>query len=237
MRDPSRQGDSQRTPNCHAMNATLPAIDELVRMPSPCPAPVGNAFDGTYLWIGSTEVERVYAIDPRQGTIVEEWAAPGTPYGMTTLGDELRVTVGDEPDDDRSIARLIPGHGFKSERMPCPDATGVWLAYDGESLFLSQRFAKRILELDEAGNVRRTIPVRREVTGMTIVDGTFYLMTTESKDVDDYRVVRLDARGPAPVETELARVDFLARGLAYDGAKFWTNVRLENAILAFARPD
>jgi hypothetical protein len=219
------------------MSITLPAVEELVRMPSPCPAPIGIAFDGTYLWLGSVETNRVYAVDPAHGSVVEEWTAPGTPYGITVMGDELRVVVGDDAQDDRSIARVVIGHGFKTELVPAPNKTGGWIAYDGDFLFLAQRFAKRILELDEKGTVRREIPVDREITGMTIVDGCFYLMTTENKDVDDYRLVRLDARGPEPVATELASLGFVARGLAFDGTRFWSNIRQENTVVAFARPS
>jgi hypothetical protein len=176
-------------------------------------------------------------MDPLHGSVIEEWSAPGTPYGMTAMGDVRRVVVGDDANDDRSIARVVIGHGFKSELMPVPEKTGGWLAYDGDFLFLAQRFKKRILELDEAGRVRREIPVEREITGMTIVDGCFYMMTTESKHTDDYSLARLDARGPAPVMTELARINFIARGLAFDGTRFWTNVRAENTVVAFARPS
>jgi len=218
------------------MSATLPTIDEVQRLSSPCPAPIGIAYDGTYLWLGSVETDRIYAVDTMHGSVSEEWPAGGTPYGMCALGDELRVVVGEPVDDDRELARVVPGHGFKNHRLACPDATGSWLAYDGDFLFLSQRFQKRILELDEGGAVRRAIPVEREITGMTIVDGCFYLMTTESKEVDDYRLVRFDARGPEPVATELAAIPFVARGLAFDGTRFWTNIRAENTVVAFNRP-
>ena len=218
------------------MSTPLPAIEELVRMPSPCPAPIGIAYDGTILWLGSVETDRIYAVNPLHGSVMEEWPVPGTPYGMTSLGDELRVVVGDPVEDDRAVSRFVPGHGFKTETFPCPGNSGSWMAYDGDFLYLSQRFEKRILELDERGKVRRAIPVEREITGMTIVDGSFYLMTTESKEVDDYRLVRFDARGPSPVATQLAAVPFVARGLAYDGKGFWTNIRSENTVVAFARP-
>ncbi len=92
------------------------------------------------------------------------------------------------------------------------------------------------MALDDAGFVRREISVSREITGMTIVDGCFYLATTQGKDVDDYRLVRLDARKPEPAITELASLPFVARGLAYDGKHFWTNVRSENTTVRFALP-
>jgi len=235
--DRERSEDAPAQPGIpEPVNPTLPAIEEVLRLPSPCPAPIGIAYDGTSLWLGSVETDRIYAVDPRQGSVREEWPVEGTPYGMTVMGDELRVVVGDPVEDDRAIGRLVVGHGMKNGRIPCPDNTGSWLAYDGDFLFLTQRFHKRILELDETGTVRRTISLPREITGMTVVDGCFYVMTTESKDVDDYRLVRVDARGEQPVITELAAVPFVARGLAFDGTRFWTNVRSENTSVAFQRP-
>ena len=219
------------------MNQTFAAIDELLRIPAPCPAPIGIACDGTDLWIGSFGTNRIYGLNAQQGTVFEEAKAPGRPFGITVTGDALRVIVGEGPDDERYIRKYIMGKDFKSEKIPCPDLTGSFIAYDGDRLYVSQRDAKRILELDEAGTVVRTIPVPREITGMVIVAGRFYLATTESHDVDDYRILCLDARKEQPEVHELASIPFVARGLAYDGTKFWTNARSDNAIVAFAKPD
>ena len=219
------------------MNQTFEAIDELLRIPAPCPSPIGIACDGTDLWIGSFGTNRIYGLKAQQGTVFEEAQAPGRPFGITVTGDALRVVVGEGENDDRYIRRYIMGKDFKSEKMPCPDLTGSFLAYDGDRLYVSQRENGCILELDEAGTVLRTIPVPREVTGMVIVAGRFYLITTESREVDDYRLVCLDARGEQPAIQELASIPFAARGLAFDGTKFWTNARTENAIVAFVKPD
>ncbi|HEY4438855.1 MAG TPA: hypothetical protein VGN14_00270 [Candidatus Elarobacter sp.] len=220
------------------MNQTIAAIDELLRIPAPCPAPIGIACDGSDLWIGSYETCRIYGLRAGQGTVFEEAKAPGRPFGITVTGDALRVVLNDGDDeDDRYIRRYIMGKDFKSEKVPCPDLTGSHIAYDGDRLYVSQRFNKQIVEVNETGTVLRTIPVPREITGMVIVGGRFYLVTTESTEVDDYRLLCLDARKEEPQIHELASIPFIARGLAFDGTKFWTNVRSENAIAAFAKPD
>jgi hypothetical protein len=218
------------------MNQTLDTIEELVRIPAPCPSPVGLACDGTDLWIGSFETNRIYGLKAQQGTVFEEAQAPGRPFGMTVTGDALRVVVNDGENDDRFIRRYIMGKDFKSEKIPCPGLTGSYLAYDGDRLYLSQRENQCILELDEAGKVLRTIRVPRQVTGMVIVAGRFYLATTESHDIDDYRLLCLDARKEQPEVVELATIPFAARSLGFDGIKFWTNCREENSIVAFAKP-
>lgn len=217
------------------MNQTLATIEELLRIPSPCPEPMGLACDGPDLWIGSAETNRIYGMKSQQGTVFEETVAPGQPIGLTVTGDALRVVVGDE-NNDRTIRRYIMGKDFKSERIRCPDDTGSFLAYDGDRLYLSQRANKVILELDEAGGVLRTIPVPRQITGMVVVAGCFYLVTSGEGDDPEHRLLCLDARKEQPQVTELASIPFVARGLGYDGTKFWTNSRDENSIVAFAKP-
>jgi hypothetical protein len=222
------------------MNQTLSTIEELLRIPAPCPSPMGLACDGPDLWIGSFETNRIYGLVAQQGRVFEEAAAPGRPFGLTVTGDALRVVVGDSHTggaDERLIRRYIMGKDFKSDAIRCPEGTGSFLAYDGDRLYLSQRDNKVILELDDAGSVLRTIPVPRQITGMVIVAGRFYLVTTESREVDDYRLLCLDARGEQPEVQELASIGFTARGLGFDGTKFWTNSRDENQIVAFAKPD
>ncbi|MBC5799243.1 MAG: hypothetical protein GIX03_08310 [Candidatus Eremiobacteraeota bacterium] len=218
------------------MRNALPVVESFTRVPAPAPAPIGIAFDGSLLWIGSVETDRLYAVDPRTRSVMEEWPVPGTPYGLVAHDGDVRVVVGDAESDDRSIARFVRGKGFDAQTIPCPDATGSWLASDGETLYLSQRFEHRILALDRTGAVQRTIPVRREITGMTIVDDDFFLLTTESKEVDDYRIVRLDAHGVHASETESAALPLSGRGLAFDGTRFWTNLREQNTMVSFVLP-
>ena len=219
------------------MHPTLAEIEECLRIPAPCPAPIGLACDGTDLWIGSNETNRIYGLKAHQGKVFEEALAPGRPFGITVTGDALRVVVGEGPADDRFIRRYIMGKHFKSERIAAPEMTGSFLAYDGDRLYLSQRDNKVILELDESGRVLRTIPVPRQITGMVVVAARFYLVTTESREVDDYRLLCLDARREHPEIEELASIPFDARSLGFDGTKFWTNCRSENTLVAFARPS
>jgi hypothetical protein len=209
-------------------------VEEVLRLPSPAPRPQSLAFDGTTLWMGSRETCRLYAIDPRTWTVREEVDAPGTPWGMTVVGDELRVLCGETPDDNRIIRRFVPGHGFKKqESIPCPDDTGSQLSYDGDRLYVSQWYNQRILSLDEKGTVGSTIPVPHQIVGQVIVGGRFYLATTDDEETDDYILTRVDARSSSPVCDDLARIGFKARALAFDGERFWSNHREADQIVAF----
>ncbi len=115
-------------------------VTESLRLPSPAPRPQSLAFDGDKLWMGSIETSRLYAIDPLHWTVLEEDnSTPGLPWGMTVVGDELRVICGEGEDDDRVIRRFVPGHGFKThDAVECPDKTGSQLSYDGSWLYVSQ---------------------------------------------------------------------------------------------------
>lgn len=208
-------------------------IRETLRLPSPAPKPLGLAFDGETLWMASRETHRLYAINPATWAAREETQAPGGPFGMTVVGDELRVIVGHgENDHDRYIYRFVPGHGFKSDRIACPDLTGAHLAFDGDVLFLSQASYRKIVALDAQGNITREIPLQRVPLGMTIVGGRFHLVTSDAEFENlEFNVV--DARTETPVVETLATIPFDARGLTYDGSKFWTSHRDNNEIVAF----
>lgn len=208
-------------------------IVEERRLPSPAPKPLGLVSGGAVLWMASRETHRLYAIDPADWTVRDEAQAPGGPFGMSVMGDELGVILGfGEKDFDRYIYRFIPGHGFKNDRIPCPDLTGSHLAYDGDELFLSQASYRKILALDAAGNVTREIALERIPLGMTIVEGRFHLVTSDD-EFENLQFTIVDARGAAPREETVASIPFDARGLTFDGSRFWTSHRDNNEIVAF----
>lgn len=183
--------------------------------------------------MGSVETDRLYAIDPRQWTIVEEQRTPGKPWGMTVVGDELRVICGQGEEDNRIIRRFVPGHGFKDrDAIKCPDDTGSQLSYDGVRLYVSQFYNQVLLGIDEHGDVVSRIDVPHQICGQCYIDGVFYLLTTDDEDTDDYFLTRVRTNGTVQCE-DLARVPFAGRALAYDGSRFWANHRERNQIVAF----
>jgi hypothetical protein len=211
-------------------------ITEAVRLPAPGPEPLGLAFDGTTLWVSSREAHRLYAMDPVTWTVRQEAQAPGAPFGMTVVGDEFAVVIGHgDDDDDRYIYRFVPGHGFKSGRVQCPDLSGVHLALAGDVLFLSQAHNRKILALGADGAVLREIRLDRVPVGMTVIDGIFYLITG-AKNFKNLELTKVDARREMLHVTPLASIPFVARGLAFDGARFWTGDRATNEIVAFPTP-
>ncbi len=213
---------------------TLKTIAEVRRMPSPAPLPQALAFDGETLWMGSLETCRVYGIDPLHWTVREEHEAPGKPYGMTVMGDELRVLLSEGQDDRRIIRRYVPGHGFKKDGViECPDDTGSQLGYDGDRLYVSQWYNKRIISLDAEGRTGSIIEAPHGICGQVISGGFFYVLCTDDEESREYFLTRIDARDGSPKSDDIAHVDFQGRGLAFDGKRFWSNHRAAQEIVAF----
>jgi hypothetical protein len=216
---------------------SVDSITEIFRLPSPAPKPQSIASDGTTLWMGSRETCRLYAIDRLTWSARDEAQAPSVPWGMTVVGDELRVIYGGD-DDDRSVHRFIPGRGFqKHGSFRAPEGTGSQLGWDGDVLYISQWYNKRILGVDAEGKVLSSVEVPHGICGQVVVGGRFYLVTTDDQDNGPYWLTRVDARGATPVCDDLAIIPFPARALTFDGERFWTNHREADQIVAFARPD
>ena len=209
-------------------------VTEVVRMNSPAPRPQSLAFDGESLWMGSIETCRLYEIDPVHWTVRHEEKVPCKPWGMTVMGDELRVVCGEGEDDNRSIRRFVPGHGFKHEGViPCPGDTGSQLGFDGDRLYVSQWYNKRVISLDADGNIGSVIESPHQIAGQVIVGGVFYLLGTDDEDAEKFFITRIDARNGKPQIEDVATLNFGARALAYDGTRYWTNHRENNEIVAF----
>jgi hypothetical protein len=215
-------------------------VQELQRRVSPAPKPQSLAWDGATLWMGSRETKRIYAINPQAWTVGAEFAAPGTPYGMTAVGKELRVLCSEGAEDNRIVRRLVPGVGFDATwQLPCPDDSGSQLSYDGVRLHVSQWYPKKVMAVGAGGKVERVIQAPHGICGQVFVEGVLYLVTTDAEETTEYWLTRVDVAsagaGAAKCE-DVARIPFQARALTWDGEKFWTNHREQNEIVAFARP-
>lgn len=208
----------------------IAAIDEVLRLPSPAPRPQALACAGEHLWMGSWETERIYGIDRAHFTVFEERPAPGKPVSLVAVGEELRGVLSEGGEDDhRFIRRYIPGHGFKDhDKIPCPDDTGSFLAYDGTSLWLSQRYNRRILLIDGNANIRREIVADGQILGMTFADGALYTSLWFGKDGGP-KIGRVNGDRVDVVAT----LPYAAVSLTYDGHRFWCNEPKTTSIIAF----
>jgi hypothetical protein len=215
----------------------LPSIVERRRLLSPAITPQALTWHADELWMGSRDLRRVYKMDAKAWTVLEETDAPGIPWSAVSTGEALRVISGEGPEDDRYIRQYLPGKGFSEiERIACPEFTGSYLSYDGDHLYLSQWYKHRILKLDASGNILREIAVHAEICGHVFVDGLIYVLRGTEQGEGDWRIARLDPREETPQIQELARIPFQCRSLAFDGESFWTNHREADRIVSFAMP-
>ncbi len=219
------------------MTSNLPAIVELSRQPSPTVTPQALAWHEGVLWLGSRDARRFYGVDAETWTVMEEAVTPGIPWAAVSAMEAIYLTTGEGPEDDRYLRRYIPGRGFdESYRIALPEFTGSYLSFDGQSLYLSQWYKHRILQLDAGGEVLREIKVGAEICGHVFVDGHLYVLRGTEQDGENWHLARLDVREATPHVEDLARVPFTCRSLTFDGSRFWTNHRAANETVSFSLP-
>ncbi|HLJ84102.1 MAG TPA: hypothetical protein VKT51_08030, partial [Candidatus Eremiobacteraceae bacterium] len=164
-------------------------MSELTRHVSPVQGAQGLAWDGAAMWLTSAANGRLYAIDPQTWSIQREFVPPSDSLGITYTGSGFRLILApaiDEPDlerDHRYVYKFSPDAGF-AECFVCPDNSGSFLAYANETLYLSQAWDKKLIELDNHGAAVREVRLERRPVGMTILDGAFYLVTVDNDWVD-----------------------------------------------------
>ena len=216
---------------------TVPAIVERRRLPSPALTPQALAWHNGKLWMGSRDLRRIYTIEAKTWTLVQEMEAPGIPWAAVSTGSDLWFTIGEGAEDDRYLWRYVAERGFSAvAKIACPDFTGSYVSYDGTHLYLSQWYKHRILKLDSRGNVLREIPIGAEICGHVFVDGLIYVLRGTEQGSEDWSIARLNPREETPEIADLARVPFPCRSLAFDGEHLWTNHRAANEIVSFAMP-
>ncbi|MGR4064106.1 MAG: hypothetical protein ACLQPV_01500 [Vulcanimicrobiaceae bacterium] len=161
--------------------------------------------------------------------------------GHHASGSDFRLILApaiDEPDlerDHRYVYTFSPDAGF-ADCFVCPDNSGSFLAYANGTLYLSQAWDKKLIQLDERGAAVREVQLERRPVGMTIVDGAFYLVTVD-EEWGDGRFDRLGIDDDASSIQALCSLPFKPRSVAFDGEQFWTADRNNHAIVSFTLVD
>ena len=217
---------------------TQAQVIEKRRISSPATTPQALAWDSRNktLWMGSRDLNRIYAINSENGVVFKEEEAPGIPWGAVALNGELRFTIGEGADDDRYIYRYTPEAGF-SKMFPCPDFTGSYLSFDGKNLYLSQWYRNRVIKFDDNGNVTREIDVGAEICGHTFANGLLHVLRGHEQPDEHWRIARVNLKLEKPEVQDIAVVPFACRSLTFDGELFWSNYRAKNTIVSFALPN
>ena len=214
----------------------LPSITETQLRQAPTKTPQALAWDGRALWMSSRDLGTLHKIDTTKWESVEEVDPPGVVWAAVASNGAMYLTIGKGLNDDRYVYRYSAKDGFR-KLFACPDFTGSYLSYDGEAVYLSQWYEKRILRYDDQGKITRTIEVGAEICGHTFVNGTLYVLRGVEKPNEDWRIARLDPREEKPKVDDLAVVPFAARSLTFDGERFWSNYRAADTTIAFTLPQ
>ncbi|MBV8488978.1 MAG: hypothetical protein JO199_00510 [Candidatus Eremiobacteraeota bacterium] len=209
-------------------------IVELDRLVAISPEPHSIATDGETMWIASRATRKIDVVDPERWTKTGEIVPPGMPWGMTYADGEVVMTCGEPPDDNRFVRRYALEKGFISSPLPCPEDSGSHLAVYQGRVLLGQWYNKQLLLLDEDGNVVKSYLSPHEICGVTVINNAAYALTTDDEDNGDYWITRIDLNDGS-VE-DVALVPFRARGLAWDGERFWTNHREADRTVVFSLP-
>jgi hypothetical protein len=233
---------------------SIPTIKERKRIPSPTVTPQALAWDGKQLWVSSRDLGSFYKLSSDGSKIVEEVDPPGVIWASVATNGTMHVTIGKGTNDDRYVYRYEKGKGF-SKLFACPDFAGSYLSYDGNDLYLSQWYQQRILKMDNDGKIVSKIDIGAEICGHTFANGALYVLRgTENVPRPQY------ADGPPTPERfktgakpgeeqwwiarvekgevrDVAKVQFAARSLTFDGENFWSNHRAANETVCFALPN
>jgi hypothetical protein len=213
----------------------LKPIVEIDRFVSASPEPHGVAVRGKDVWISSRATRKVDVMEREGWRKAGEIEPPGMPWGMTYGGGAIVMTCGEGDGDDRFIRRYVPGEGFDGSALACPEDTGSHLALYAGRVLLGQWYNKRLLWLNGDGSVAHTWSTSHEICGVAVIDDMALLLGTDDEETETYFLSRIDLRSGAA--DDLAAVPFRARGLAWDGNRFWTNHREADRTVTFTLPS
>lgn len=211
----------------------LKPILEIDRLVSASPEPHSVAvLRGKEVWVASRATRRIDVMDRDGWRKTGEIETPGMPWGMNYGGGAVVMTCGEGADDDRRVHRYIPGDGFDDIVIECPEDTGSHLTLYGGRVLLGQWYNKRLLLLNDDGTIATEWQTPHEICGVAVIEDMAMLLGTDDEDSEQYYLSRLDLRNG--MAQDIASVPFRARGLAWDGSRFWTNHREADRTVTFA---
>lgn len=187
---------------------------------TPGPNPTGLAFDGKYLWLADSRLDKIMKIDPVSGKIIQSFDSPGFhPEGLAWDGHYLWHVDAKE----KMLYCLDPETGTAVKILESNSENPRDLAWDGKNLWMTDVKNKTILCVSPVdGMMMHQFPAPgNEPTGLEY-DGKYLWVADRIADrvylVDPetgWCLSSLRSYGPFPT------------GLAWDGQYLW-NTDSEN---------
>lgn len=209
-------------------------IRELRRYKTSLPEPQGLAVLGPQLLVSFRPNRVIHTLDLAASRLGDWTTTPDTAIGLAASKDRVWAVCGYGPDEDRHVFEYdLDGRQLR-DPVRCPDGTGSYVTYDGNDLYLSQWYNRRVFKSTGDSGFEPLLTAQRGICGIAAVDGSLTLLTTSDENTDDYFLERFDPSGAAAGGFDLAIVPFRARSLVWTGSEFLTNHREAGEIVAFS---
>jgi len=200
---------------------------------APSSFPTGMTWDGEYLWNSDFNSERIYMIDPDDGTVIKSFPAPGNdPEGLAWDGQYLwHVDNGAAFDLGCEQAKLYiykidpeSGDAIKVFEAPGPGCNAEDLAWDGDYLWYVDGGSEA--EAEGTSSIYKINPQNGEVvknfdapgahpSGIAW-DGTYLWLS----DYWQAKIYKIDPHEGSVLQSFNAPSDYPG-GLAWDGRYLW----------------
>ena len=121
--------------------STVRAIPAVKEFDSPSEFPTGLTWDGEYLWVADFISERIYKVDPDDGSVIESFSSPDSdPEGLAWDGNYIwhvdggnAYELGEEA--ELYIYKIDPQSGDSTKMFEAPGGNAEDLAWDGGYLW------------------------------------------------------------------------------------------------------
>ncbi|NOX90776.1 MAG: T9SS type A sorting domain-containing protein [Calditrichaeota bacterium] len=182
---------------------------------SPGSKPTGLAWDGTNLWNADTDLNRIFKIDPKTGSVLSSIPAPpgSVINGLTWDGEQLWCT-------DRALDKIYAidkntGAVLKTFTLNYGSPRGI--TFDGKALWYVDSGENKIFKIDpQTGKILKEMTAPSGYNRGLTWDGK-YLWSTD-KDKDEIYII--DTLRNSVVQILPAPGSF-PYGLAFDGEHLW----------------
>jgi sugar lactone lactonase YvrE len=188
--------------------------DTLGSIPAPFICPQGMAYDGAYLWVADRLSDRMYRVNPGDGTIVDSIETPGyVPRGLAWDGRRLWCVD--------AAAQLIfavnPASRIVEKTIWCPVSNPNGLAWqDGQMWVAAEGEGKLHRISPDDGTTIVTIPAPTDHPWGLAFDGTYLWVSDRHKD----RIYQVWPK-TGDVINCLPTPGKHTVGLAWDGTYLW----------------